>query len=259
MTAPLAKVQDDFQALLLGNASDIASQVVGTPRVPIATRLAIYADGYCARLVEALQANYPALAKLLEESDFATLGNAYVRAHDSRFASIRYYGADLPEFLATQPGYAEAPVLAELARWEWTMTEVFDAADAEPIGVPALADVAPDRWAELRFEFHPSVRRLALHWNVPQIWKALTEDMERPQAEVREEAAPWVSWRQGLQNYFRSLEVAEAQALDAARGGARFGGICEGLGRHFGPDETPLRAAGFLRRWVEAGLIVGVR
>ena len=255
----LTRLQDDFQALLLGAASDIESHVVGTARVPIATRLGIYGDGYCLRLIEALQANYPVLAKLLDEADFAALGRAYVRAHDSRFPSIRHYGADMPEFLATQPGYADAPVLAELARWEWTMTEVFDAADAEPIAVAALAAVRPERWAELRFDFHPSLRQLALHWNVPQIWKALGDDAERPQVEVQEAAAHWVLWRQDLQTYFRSLSAAEAEALTLARSGGSFGGICEGLGRHFSVEETPLHAAGFLRQWVEAGMIADTR
>jgi len=47
------------------------------------------------------------------------------------------------------------------------MTEVFDAADAAPIGIAALAHKAPDDWAALRFAFHPSVRVLSLAWNAP--------------------------------------------------------------------------------------------
>ena len=54
----------------------------------------------------------------------------YVRTHDSPYCSIRYYGDELPELLAEHSEYAAAPVLADLARWEWTMTDVFDAADA---------------------------------------------------------------------------------------------------------------------------------
>src|SRR5207248_2299216 len=78
--------------------------------------------------------------------------------------------------------YAAAPVLAELARWEWTMTDVFDAADATALTHAELARVSPEQWAGLRFTWHPSLRRLALSWNAPQIWQALTADAERPQA-----------------------------------------------------------------------------
>ena len=170
----LPQIQGDFQSYLLRGDAAIEAHVVGTERVPIATRLGIYGDGYCARLIEALQANFPVLTELLGEADFEKLATAYVRSHDSPFFSIRYYGNALADFLASHSEYADAPVLAELARWEWAMTEVFDAADADSIGVADLASVAPDEWAELRFVFHPSARRLTLAWNAPQIWKAVS-------------------------------------------------------------------------------------
>lgn len=256
MTA-LTRVQEDFQALLLGRESEIEAHVVGTARVPIATRLGIYSDGYSLRLIEALQANFPALAKLLDE-DFAALGNAYVRAHDSTFRSIRYYGAKLPGFLAEHSEFAQAPILSELARWEWTMTEVFDAADEVPLGAAAFAEIEPSRWGDLRFRFHASVRRLDLNWNAPQMWKALTEDAERPQAAVLNDPAPWLLWRSDLQTVFRSLEAPEAAALDLALRNATFGDICARLGSHFPEDEVPLRAVTYLRTWLQAGMLTAV-
>jgi len=253
MTA-LIRAQEDFQALLLGRESGIDAHVVGTARVPIATRLGIYSEAYCSRLIEALQANFPALAKLLDE-DFASLGTAYVRAHDSTFRSIRYYGANLPDFLAEHSEFAQAPILAELARWEWAMTEVFDAADDVPLGPLAFAEIEPARWGDLRFRFHPSVRRLELRWNAPQMWKALTEEGERPQAAVLSEPAPWLLWRSDLQTFFRSLEASEAAALDLALRGGAFGEICATLGSHFAEDEVPLRAVTYLRTWLQAGML----
>ena len=256
---PLERVQDDFQAFMLRSDTAIESHVIGTERVSIATRLAIYGDGYASRLIEALEANYPVLAKLLGSEDFSTLGTAYVRAHDSQYRSVRYYGAELADFLASRSEYLRAPVLAELARWEWAMTEAFDAADATPIDVGALTRVAPERWAELHFEFHPSVRRLALFWNVPQTWKALTNDAARPEQRMQATPAQWLLWRRDLQTFFRSMQAPEAAALDVARGGATFGEICTMLTEHCTEDETPARAAAFLRRWVDSGLIAGVK
>ena len=256
----LTRIQDDFQAFMLRTSRDIESHVVGTERVPVATRLAIYGDGYRSRLIEVLAANYPALAKLLGPEDFTALGTAYVRAHDSSFRSVRYYGAELATFLSAQPEYEQVPVLGELARWEWAMTEVFDAADAVPIGPAALAQIAPARWAELCFEFHPSLRRLELFWNAPQLWKALTTDgAERRQPEVRADATPWVLWREELQTYFRSLQESEAEALDAARGGASFGEICGVLAAHCSEAEIPRQAAGYLKQWLQDGLITDVK
>jgi len=250
----LAALQGDFQQYLLRGDPAIEARVTGTARVPASVRLSIYSGAYRGRLAEALAANYSALAKLLDE-DFAELAQAYVAGHDSPYFSIRYYGEDLARFLATEERYAVAPLLAELARWEWAMTQVFDAADAAPLPAAQLAQVAPDAWAQLRFLWHPSVARLDLNWNAPQLWQALTEDSERPAAAVTAEATAWLLWREGLTTYFRSLSPTEAQTLDAARRGWPFGELCELLCERVGDDEAPLTAATFLRGWVGAGLI----
>jgi len=254
----LAGVQGDFQDYLLRESDAVGAHVLGTARVPVATRLGIYAGAYRGRLAEALQSNFPALAKLLGEADFHALADAYVRTHDSPYFSIRCYGDALPQFLATHEDYAPAPVLAELARWEWTMTGVFDAADATPLTHEALAGVAPQQWARLRFTWHPSVRRLALSWNVPQIWQALTEDGERPQASLNAAPLQWLLWRQELTTYFRSLTRTESAVLDAARNGWPFGELCELLCDELGEAEAPAHAAALLRDWVGSGLISGV-
>jgi hypothetical protein len=256
----LPLIQGDFQQYLLeGDAAAIESHVVGTARVSTATRLAIYGDGYVSRLVEALEANFPVLGELLGETDFAALGAAYVRSCPSQFFSVRYYGNALADFLASDPEYATAPVLAELARWEWAMTEVFDAADADPIVVGDLARVAPDQWAQLRFDWHPSVRRVALVWNAPQIWKAVSEHTEPPEFTLREEPVEWLLWRQELRTYFRSLSAEEAAALEAGREGQSFGELCALLSASVGEEQAPAQAAGFLREWVGSGLITAVR
>lgn len=254
---PLALVQGDFQDYLLRGTGPIEAHVLGSARVPLATRLGIYAGAYRGRLAEALAGNYPALARLLD-ADFEPLASEYVRSHDSPFFSIRYYGDDLPRFLASHEAYSGAPLLAELARWEWAMTSAFDAADAAPLTPEALGSVAAERWAQLRFHWHPSVTRLPLHWNAPQIWQALTAEAQRPAAAFAAEPTEWLLWRQELTTYFRSLSATEAAALDAARSGWPFGELCELLCEQVGETQAPAQAATFLRGWIGAGLIIGV-
>jgi hypothetical protein len=253
----LALVQGDFQDYLLRGSPAVEAHVIGSARVPVATRLGVYSGAYRARLAEALQANFPALAKLLEDADFATLASRYVDAHDSAFFSIRYYGHELPQFLSQHPDYTDAPLLAELARWEWTMTDAFDAADATPLSHAALARFSPREWPQLRFSWHPSAARLGLVWNVPQLWQALTQDTERPAAALNREPKPWLLWRQGLTTYFRSLPATEARALDAARDGWPFGELCALLCDELGETQAPAQAALLLRGWIDAGLITG--
>ena len=255
----LRSLESDFQHYLLHGARDIEQHVIGTARVPIATRLGIYGNAYRARLIETLEAHYPALLALLGADDFASLGAAYVYAHDSNFASIRYYGAQLGAFLAAHADYADIPVLAELARWEWAMTEVFDASDAASIQVGALAQILPQQWAQLRFDLHPSLRRLDLNWNAPAMWKELTSAREPPVARAQVAVVHWLLWRAELQIFFRPLPPEEAQALAAVLAGESFGDICVALCASAGEAQAPARAAALLREWVESGMIIGTR
>jgi hypothetical protein len=255
----LESLENEFQSFLLTGRAGIEQRVVGTERVPIATRLAIYGNAYRARLAETLEAHYPALLALLGAQGFNNLCSAYIDVHDSNFASIRYYGGELAALLASDADYTATPVLAELARWEWAMTEVFDAADAVPLEVQALAEVAPMDWARLTFEMHPSLRRLDLNWNAPELWKALTAERPPPAAACADAAALWLLWRRELQIYFRPLAPPEAEALDMVRGGQSFGALCEALCASCSEQAAPARAAGYLREWVESGMIVGTR
>jgi hypothetical protein len=255
----LPRLQDAFQRYLLKGDTEIGSHVVGTRRVPVETRLSIYGDGYRLRLIEAMASTFPVLAELLGDSDFQALGEKYVNANESTFPSIRYYGDRLADFLASDADYARAPVLAELARWEWAMAAVFDAADTDPIDVSVFAQVAPEDWSELRFEWSPAVQVLELQWNVPALWKAVTENTGRPDPSLEPEQGSWLLWRRDLQIFFRPVAAAEAAVIAAARAGEPFGELCVLLCSHVDEREAPRQAAGFLRGWVESGLIVSAQ
>ena len=253
----LPHIQEAFQRFLLTGDDAIAAEVVGTERVPVAVRLGIYGGAYRSRLIEALESSFPVLADLLGEADFQLLAAKYVDTHESTFFSIRYYGDAMGEFLVSEPEYAQAPLLAELARWEWAMAAAFDAADAEPIDTSALARIPPPDWSALRFDWSPAVQVLQLEWNVPELWKAVTEEAaERPDPSLSTPAASWLIWRRDLQIYFRSLSPQEAAAIAASRTGQSFGELCAALCDHVEETTAARQAAEFLRGWVESGCIV---
>ena len=204
----LSRIQGDLQSFLLRGDEAVKTHVVGTDRVPVATRLAIYHHAYRARLVEALCSNYPVLAKLLGAESFAQLGAAYIDAHDSSSFSVRHYGNALSTLVKT-------PFFVDLARWEWAIADVFDAADAVPVTVRTLTAIAPEEWSELRFGFHPSTRRLALTSNAVHVWKAVSADAEPPARSTDVEPTTWLLWRRELRTLYRSLSRAEAEMIDA--------------------------------------------
>ena len=254
----LRQLQQDLQCHLLGGQSAIAHAIVDAPPLPVADRLGIYRNAYRVRLIEALDDTYPKLHAVLGDEVYEALGEEFVAAYPSVHRSIRWYGSELPEFLRQRAPYAEQPILAELALLEWTLAEVFDAADAQPKPRAAFSAIDASAWSELRFEFHPSLRRLHLQWNTTAVWQALSHDAAPPDPVCAEQPMPWLLWRQDLQNYFRSMAADEAAALDAALRGATFGDICAALGAWLPDDEIPLRAAGLLGLWADSGIIAGI-
>ena len=248
----LAALQNAFQGGLLGADTGVLARLRSTSKADAATLLAVYRNAYILRLMEALGDDHPALLKLIGEDEFAAMTRASAAAHPSRHPSIRWFGTKLPAFLRNTPPWAERPWLAELAAFERSLRDAFDAADAQPVGVEAMAAVAPEAWPDLRFRFLPSLRRLDLGWNVAQTWKDETppERLEAPVA--------WAFWRPELVTEYRSLEPDEASALDAAASGATFAELCEGLLRWRAPDQAPARAAGLLRAWLDQRLLAGV-
>jgi hypothetical protein len=256
---PLHELQRNVQSYLLGEHSEIVADIVDAPPLPAADRLAIYRNAYQVRLIDALNETYPVLHGLLGDEMWVALGENYVAQHPSCYRSIRWYGGELADFLTRSAPFSDEPILAEVALLEWTLAEVFDARDAESLSRAALSTIEPTRWSDLKFEFHPSLRRLEFYWNTAAVWKAMSHD-ETPPRPAREDApVPWLLWRQDLQNYFRSLTVAESTALDAALSGSSFGEICEALSAVLSADEIPPAAASFLGSWADSGIIFGLR
>ena len=254
----LRELQRDLQRHLVGADDAIVEAIVDAPPLPTLERLGIYRNAYRVRLIEALDDTYPVLHAVLGDEVFAVLGEEFVAAHPSVHRSIRWYGSELAEFLRRQPPYAEQPIFAELALLEWTLAEVFDAADANPKPRAALSAIDPSAWSELHFEFHPSLRRLALKWNTTAVWQAMSHEEMPPDPECAEYPVPWLLWRQDLQNYFRSMPDDEAAALESALRGENFGEICAALAEWLPEEEIPLRAAGLLGLWADSGIIVAI-
>lgn len=252
----LLKLQQDFRDCMLANNRNMQGQVVGDARADAAERVGIYVDGYRLRLLEVLQENFTGLHSFLGDEQFDALGRAYIDAHPSEHPSVRWFSRQLADFLRGTEPYSMHPYLAELAAFEWSQGLAFDAADAAPLAMEALAAIAPEDWGRMTFQLHPSLQRLDLRWNMPPVWQALDAGQTPPELQETD-AAAWLIWRRDLTTRWRSLTADEAWMLDAARAGANFGALCEGLCRWHAPEAVALQAAGYLKLWIADGLVTG--
>lgn len=256
----LAELQQAFQRCVLDPPTPLAQPWVRAGGcAPPERQLGAYVHAYRARLKEVLELDYPALHQALGDTAFDALAGSYLRACPSRHFSLRAFGAGLAAHLAGQRADREHPWLAELARFEWTLGLTFDAADAQPAHVADMAAVAAADWPALRLDCHPSVQRLQLSWNVPELWGALTAPEPSMPDPIAGEPVSWLIWRQELRTRFRSLQPDEAAALDALGAGADFSGLCLCLARWHEESDVPLRAATLVKQWIAEGLISRIR
>lgn len=247
----LAQLQRAFQSHLLQGADAIAGEIAADERFSSALRLGIYTDAYAARLVEALGETFPAVQAALGTNRFARCVSDFARQQPSRFRSVRAYGEDLPQWLASRLTGPRAAGIADLARFEWAVAGAFDAADDPALGPASLATVAPAQWPALRLAFSPTVRRLSVRSNCVAWWKFACAEQPRPRRWRATCPQQWLLWRQDLAVFYRRLSLTEAQVLDAALAGGTFGDLCEQL-------SGPAAAAAVLHGWFNAGLIVAV-
>lgn len=249
------------------DVADGASAVARTlrPLGGAAPRLSVYRTAYRARLVEALRENHPVLHRVLGDDGFEVLALAYVDARPSRHPSIRWYGHALADWMDALAADGDArvphPALPDLARMEWAVGTAFDSADAVPVNAADLGATPPADWPALRFAPHPAVRRVVLGWSVEPLWRALTEDPDaEPPAPERLDHALLV-WRPSQETRWRSVAADEDDALAACLDGLPFGALCARVAAHLAaagedPAGAAPRVAGWLRGWVEQGLLL---
>ncbi|HQR70738.1 MAG TPA: DNA-binding domain-containing protein [Burkholderiaceae bacterium] len=254
----LHDIQAAFQRHVLSQDGAIVLAVAGTERLSARERLGIYSYAYVARLVESLGQSYPALQQVLGETQFETTARAFVGSHPSNVTSVRYYGREFSAFLEERATDATGAMLADLARWEWTLAAAFDGPDATPLPVHAAASVAPEDWAALQVRLHGSLQRVALSTDAVDWWRAATQEAARPATPRSTPTVEWVVWRQGLTTSFRSLAPDEAWAVDAALRGHPFGELCEGLVDFVGDEAAALRGATLLKSWLSEGWVTGL-
>jgi hypothetical protein len=255
-THALAELQRHFQSHVMHGHERIVDAVDGSATVPAKLRLGIYSEAYRLRLTDALASTLPRLQQLLGKERFAQVASEYIDLCPSSYPSIRWFGDRMPQLLSQL--FPDQPWLAELARWEWSIGAAFDGADAEAVGIDALAAVAPEQWPSLTFQLHPTVQMLAMSTNAPLLFKALSAEDSPPEPVAFEEPRSWLIWREELKTQYRSLSPDETEALAVVRGGGSFEMLCDALCNWHEAAAVPAQAAGLLKRWVVEQMIVGV-
>ncbi len=258
MTATLAMLQNIVQHCILNKSSDAQQHIATPPKGTREQALAVYQTAYRLRLTEFLANDYEKLRSYMGEVRFNEMAEAYIRENPSHASNARWFGQNLPAWLKQSGRLSQHPECTELAELELSLGTAFDAIDVPSLGIEALASIPPEQIATTAFAFHPSLQTLAQRQNTASLWSALQCGETPPRPYVQDEPQTVMIWRQGNQSRFRILGAEEHMVLAQAREGVPFGALCEMMAFSHGADDVPLRAATYLRGWLEAEIITSL-
>ena len=216
----LARFQDAFARALLAPEAEPASSVSALAAQPA---FAVYRNTVMKGCIDALQANYPAVARLVGEEWFRAAAAIYVRESLPADPTLLRYGAAFPDFLARFEPAAELPYLPGVARLDRLWTEAHAAPDETALDPAALAALAPDALAGVIVRPHAAARWVWFEEApIYTIWSRNRPD-STPGADIdwRPEGALLARPRDTVE--WRALDPAGCAFLDACAAGGTLG------------------------------------
>ncbi len=168
----LLELQRGFSAAtLFDDPAAIASLPIVGGDLDGKARIGVYRNNVLGNYRKVLSATFPVVRRLVGGAFFDAAADHFVRGHPSTRGDVNRYGGDFAVFLTGYSPARELVYLADVARLEWAVDQANIAADAPPFDVMALAGVAADALAGLRFRVHPAARLIASSFPILRIWQ----------------------------------------------------------------------------------------
>lgn len=201
----LARFQDAFAHALLapedaGCPPDVAS-------LTAQAAFAVYRNTVMKGCIDALQANYPAVARLVGEEWFRAAASIHVREALPTDPTLLRYGAAFANFLARFEPAAELPYLSGVARLDRYWTEAHAAPTQGPLDPVVVNRLSPEALSRAILHPHPAARwAWFADGPIYTIWSRNRADAS-PDADL--------DWRPEGALLVRARDVVEWIALDA--------------------------------------------
>ena len=250
----LAETQSGFARALCEAQAPPPAGLSPPPVAGRSRRFDVHRNNRASSLIDALQACFPAVRRLVGDDFFRAAARAYVGAEPPRSPVLLHYGGTFAAFLAAFPPAAPVPYLGDVARLEWARQEALHARDAAPAGIERLAELAPEEVPRARLGLHPSLGLLRSPWPVVSLWSASAGGGADGKVDLRR-AEEALVLRPRLRVLVRALPPGAFEFIRRLRGGAtiaRAAGGCAGGA----PEAFPLSSR--LRGLFDAGAVVSV-
>jgi hypothetical protein len=216
-------------------------------------RMAIYAEAYMARLVEALEEDFPSASRLLGHRGFRAMCRGYLERFPSRSRSLNPLGRRLPEYLS------DRPAARDLARVEVAMSEVFDAGEVSSLRPSDFSKIAPEKLAGARLSLVPAFRLLELDHAVNPYIDAVRR--ERPTLPRLQRKRTWIAvYRKEFKVRRLDLQGPAHAALAALHRGRTVSQAVAAAARVWTgkPEALPSHIRRWFGEWVSEGFFASV-
>jgi hypothetical protein len=219
-------------------------------------RVGVYQGMYLLRMIEALEGDYPAVAHYLGSDDFAQLVERYAKAHPSRSYTFNRFGGGFPEFIREAKWLRRRAVLADLARLERAVTEVFDAPESPSWPAEAIERIPPGAWETAVLRPIPAFRVLSFAYPVNAYLQSVkSDDHDHPELPRR---ASWIAvYRKKYEVWRLDLGRPAYDFLHALATGRPFGRAVAQAARGL-QGSAGDQIFRWLRNWVAEGMFQSV-
>ena len=234
---------------------EIGRVVLASKTLTPVERVGVYQGMYMLRMIEALEGDYPAVAHFLGDDEFADLVTRYVAAHPSTSYTFNVLGRHLPEFIR-ESRVRRKGFVADLARLELSVTEVFDAPPSPAWPAEAIANIPQHAWERAVFRPIAAFRLGRYGYPVNAYLQSVKEENHDHPETGRK--ATWVAvWRKTYEVWRLDLSEPAYEFLQALARGRPFGKAVAAAARGL-QGSAGDQVFRWLRDWVAEGMFEGV-
>lgn len=209
----LSEFQDAFvEALYAPEATSLA-------RISEQPGFRVYRNTVMQGAVQALQANFPSVERLVGHQWFIAAAAIHARQTPPDDARLMYHGSGFPDFLDRFEHAREMPYLGNVARLDLLWNRCHTAAEEPGVDLNDIASLACEQLGSLRFRPRAAARWM---WFAEQptftLWRHNREPLQMPEhIDWQGEGALLV--RSGGVVTWQRLAIGECAFLDACRAG----------------------------------------
>lgn len=178
--APLPAEQQRLQAAILQGRDEMPDAWIRDKAdFAAADQLAVYINGYRARLLEVVREDYPALRHYLGDAAFDALLERFVEETPSTHFNIGRYALQLPAFVkGALPADAAAQ---DICRLETALAQLADAPETPPLDAADIAHLTPEDLMAARLLPRAALQLMSFDCDASAYYGAVMRE-EAPQA-----------------------------------------------------------------------------